>query len=305
MHATEIPDDLVECRTCKQGVLSVYKFCGSCGQATFNLDLDRERLKEYCGRCGSPLRGLKKYCSQCGEASALTRESQEQSSLLKLLQNPRFQMALIGVACGLLALPVFTPVRYDLTSSAPFVRVYMEQARKTQQRLELQVSRRDWSIRPVDMGEAAIADASGVAVDGLGNFFVSDASQNAIFRIPPEGAAKLYAGGGEAGFAGDEGPAAAAKFNAPRGIVLDDSGYLYVADSGNNRIRMIDPEGRVHTVAGCGDCDISKSSSTARQVRLQNPAALAFFGNNLLVGEAPAGAAAKRPAQVWSMRPGM
>ncbi len=302
MNPEESTVEFVECRHCKQGVLSVYKFCGGCGNATAHIDLDREMMKDYCGRCGSVLRGLKKYCSQCGD-EVLAGAAQNQHWLLKLLQNPRLQVSLAGVMLAIVALPLVSPVRYGLSSAPPFVNVYVEDG-PDPERLALQVSRRSWSIRELDLGDDTVADASGVAADGLGNFYVSDSSRHAIFRISASGAAELFAGGAEAGFAGDEGPAVDARFNHPRGLAIDSGGHLFVADSGNNRVRMIDPDGRVFTVAGCGDC---KSSSTedhdAKKIRLLNPAAVAFSGDDLLVAEAPGGAGAPRPPTVWSLQP--
>lgn len=295
--------EYVECRKCKAGVLSVYKFCGACGETTSMLNLDREMLKVYCGRCGSALRGLKKYCSQCGEPSALTNKALNQHWLLQLLQNPRVQVGMAGVLLAILALPLVSPVRYGLSSSAPFVDVYLEEP-PDQERLALQLSRRSWSIRQIELSEGSVVEPAGIAVDALGNFFVSDSQRHGIFRITPSGVAELYAGGREAGFNGDEGLAADALFNEPRGLALDRNGHLFIADSGNNRIRMIDLAGRVFTVAGCGDCaESSMSDADATKIRLLNPFAVAFSGENLLVAEAPTETDAPRPPTVWSLQP--
>ena len=209
-----------------------------------------------------------------------------------------------GVLLAILALPIISPVRYGLSSAPPFVRVYLEEE-PDPQRLALQLSRRSWSIEQLGLDDESLAEPSGVVADGLGNFFVADSSRHAVYRITPSGAVELYAGGSEAGFAGDDGPAAeGALFNSPRGLALDGAGHLFIADSGNDRVRMIAPDGRVFTVAGCGDC---KSGSTAdpdaKNVRLINPAAVAFSGESLLVAEAPGGATAERPPTVWSLQP--
>ena len=61
------------------------------------------------------------------------------------------------------------------------------------------------------------------------------------------------AGNGETGFGGDGGPAADARLNSPSGLALDGRGALYIADSGNHRIRKVDLEtGIISTIAGTG-----------------------------------------------------
>jgi serine/threonine protein kinase, bacterial len=94
-------------------------------------------------------------------------------------------------------------------------------------------------------GAAGSADASGtaasfngplgIAVDGQGQVYVSDSANQKIRRITPAGLVSTLAGSGASGNA--DGPAAQASFNAPQGIAVDGSGSVYVADSGNNRVR--------------------------------------------------------------------
>ena len=89
---------------------------------------------------------------------------------------------------------------------------------------------------------------SGIAVDKAGNVFVADTGANAIRKISPDGAMITLAGDGVAGFR--DGAAAAARFNGPIGVTADDKGNVYVADSYNDRIRVITPDGQVRTLAG-------------------------------------------------------
>ncbi|MDQ3907120.1 MAG: NHL repeat-containing protein, partial [Acidobacteriota bacterium] len=97
---------------------------------------------------------------------------------------------------------------------------------------------------------AHFADPFGVAVDKQGNVFVTDAgASNRIRKIDARGAVTTLAGGAE-GFA--DGAGGAASFNTPSGIALDHTGNLYVADTANNRIRRVAPDGNVTTVAGDG-----------------------------------------------------
>jgi sugar lactone lactonase YvrE len=91
---------------------------------------------------------------------------------------------------------------------------------------------------------------SGAAVDASGNVYVADRDNNRIRKISPEGIVSTFAGSGTAGFA--DGAGVNASFNSPRSIVTDGNGNLYVADSGNHKIRKITSGGGVSTVAGSG-----------------------------------------------------
>ena len=88
---------------------------------------------------------------------------------------------------------------------------------------------------------------SGITVDPFGNIYVADTENFTIRKITLAGVVSTFAGG-QQGYA--DGTGAAAQFNSPRGIQADASGNVYVADSGNNRIRKITPAGVVTTVAG-------------------------------------------------------
>ena len=100
--------------------------------------------------------------------------------------------------------------------------------------------------------EAQFATPTDLAADGSGNLYVSDSANHRIRRIDAGGVITTIAGTGVRGFSGDGGPATEAQIAAPGGLALDGSGNLYVADSGNNRIRRIDAEGVVTTIAGSG-----------------------------------------------------
>jgi uncharacterized protein (TIGR03437 family) len=91
----------------------------------------------------------------------------------------------------------------------------------------------------------------GLAVDGTGNLYIADGIST-IAKMTPDGAIATIAGSDPAGFSGDGGPAVSARFYAPSGIALDHAGNLYVADTQNQRIRKISPDGIVATIAGNG-----------------------------------------------------
>ena len=90
---------------------------------------------------------------------------------------------------------------------------------------------------------------TGVAVDGSGNVYISDATNNTVRKVSPAGAVSTIAG--LAGVSGtQDGVGSSALFNNPGGLAVDVSGTLYVADTGNSTIRKISPSGQVSTFAG-------------------------------------------------------
>ena len=89
----------------------------------------------------------------------------------------------------------------------------------------------------------------GLASDRSGNIFMTDPAQSVIYKITESGYIQLFAGTyGTQGLV--NGPALSAKFSDPRGICVDKSGNIYVADAGNTRVRKIDIGGKVSTMAG-------------------------------------------------------
>ena len=98
--------------------------------------------------------------------------------------------------------------------------------------------------------KALFNSPSGLAILPGGDLIVADTGNNCIRRVPVRGETSTVAGDGKPGYA--DGPARAAQFNGPIGVAVDTRGNIYVADSYNDRIRMITPEGQVSTVAGKG-----------------------------------------------------
>lgn len=91
----------------------------------------------------------------------------------------------------------------------------------------------------------------GVAVDSSGTVYVADASNNAIRKVTAAGVVTTFAGGGAAGTT--DGTGTAARLDEPRGIAIDSSGTLYVADYNNHLIRKVTSAGVVTTLAGAAD----------------------------------------------------
>lgn len=118
---------------------------------------------------------------------------------------------------------------------------------------------------------ARFSDPFGVAAGADGTVYVADAGEaQRLRRIAPDGNVSTLAGG-ELGYA--DGPGVSARFSTPSGIALATDGVLYVADTGNNAIRRIAPDGTVSTAAGGlppGDVD-----GAARDARFNGPVGVA------------------------------
>ncbi len=97
---------------------------------------------------------------------------------------------------------------------------------------------------------ASFNTPSGLALDGDGNLYVADAGNNRVRRVTPEGLVTTLAGDGAAGFR--DGTAAQAQFDAPLGVAVGAGGEVFVADTYNDRIRVIGRDGQVRTLAGLG-----------------------------------------------------
>lgn len=99
---------------------------------------------------------------------------------------------------------------------------------------------------------ALIDTAQHVAQDGQGNIYISDNYNSRIRRVTPTGTISTFAGTGVFGFAGDGGPATAARMSYPGPILTDGSGNVIFADTRINRIRRIAPDGTIRTIVGNG-----------------------------------------------------
>jgi len=103
---------------------------------------------------------------------------------------------------------------------------------------------------PASALSVSIGHPRKLAVTSAGVYF---SSGNSVFKLDGSGTLTLVAGNSRAGFSGDGGPAVSAQLNSPQGVAVDSSGNVYIADSANNRVRVVNPSGVINTFAGNGD----------------------------------------------------
>ena len=135
--------------------------------------------------------------------------------------------------------------------------------------------------------ELSFLRPEGLAVGEDGSLFVSDAFLHVVVRIAPDGRAEHVAGRtGQRGYSGDGGPASEAMLFEPADLELDRRGNLYIADVRNQRVRRVDPSGRISTVAGTGERGFSPDGTLATEARIDTPWGVGLdLEDRLLIGD--------------------
>src|SRR5262249_3963877 len=110
-----------------------------------------------------------------------------------------------------------------------------------------------------------------------GAVYISDSNNHRVRRVAPNGVITTYAGTGVPDFGGDDGPATQARLSSPTGLALDSAGNLYIADSGNRRLRKVTAgAGVMTTVAGNGLVGFSGDGGQATQATFKHPFGVAL-----------------------------
>ena len=122
----------------------------------------------------------------------------------------------------------------------------------------------------------------GIAVDAAGNLFIVDSGNHAIRKVTRDGIIQTVAGNRREGFSGDGGPAAAASLSEPIAVAVDGSGNLYIADTGNQRVRRVSPDGIIQTIAGSGKSGYSGDGGPATAATLNDPSGVAVDASGRL-----------------------
>ena len=135
-----------------------------------------------------------------------------------------------------------------------------------------------------DAGDAAEGDPAvgrtldqpvAVAVDARGRVHIADRNNHRVRRIELDGSLVTVAGRGVAGAGGDGGPATQAALNQPSALAFDEQGRLLIADRGNHRIRRVEADGRIISIAGTGVPGLAVDGQAAAEAPLRDPSGVA------------------------------
>jgi sugar lactone lactonase YvrE len=135
---------------------------------------------------------------------------------------------------------------------------------------------------------AQLDSPQGLALDSANNLYIADTHNHRIRKLNlTTGLIATIAGAGTPGFSGDTGPATLANLALPTALALDSANNLYLADTGNHRIRRIDAAtGRITTTAGTGTQGFSGDNGPATAASIDSPQGLAFdSANNLYLAD--------------------
>jgi uncharacterized protein (TIGR03437 family) len=142
-----------------------------------------------------------------------------------------------------------------------------------------------------DGGPATLAilrQPGGVAADNRGNLYIAETGGHRIRKLDRSGVITTVAGTGVAGFSGDGGAATAAQLASPYGLAADALGNLYIADLGNARVRCVDANGNITTIAGGGTLSPGPANEgmAATSMLLNSPRnLLAIDGGGLYISD--------------------
>jgi hypothetical protein len=121
-----------------------------------------------------------------------------------------------------------------------------------------------------------------VAYDAAGNLYFADTNRHEVYESSLAGVLSVVAGSGVQGYSGDGGAATSAELNAPQGVAVGPDGTLYIADTGNERVRAVSG-GVMTTFAGSGSAGFAGDGGAAASALLRGPNALAMDASGALL----------------------
>lgn len=134
--------------------------------------------------------------------------------------------------------------------------------------------------------DAQLVNPSGVALDAQGNLYIADSGNYRVRKVSANGGIVTIAGNSTPGYSGDGSQATSAQLGSITAVAVDASGNVYIADSGNHRIRKVTPAGVIATIAGNGSAGYSGDGGAATNAQLSSPTGVAVdFAGTLYVGD--------------------
>ena len=258
----------MSCRRCAKELRDADKFCDACGDVVAIFEKTAQAEKLLCMNCGSGLRGKKNFCTVCGFRVKKKGQGGVFQRFRQALGSPRVQLALAAFTLAFVVGPALFVALTSLQPGTP----------------EDQFVHSAYVIHTVaGPGDEASGDQfvtlNGVARDQRGNVYIADAERHQVMKRDSNGIVRPFAGTGTQGFEGDDGPAYAARLSRPTGLAIDLAGSVYIADTGNHRIRRVGPNGVIQTIAGSGPTgdgngSYSGDGELATLARLDSPVGL-------------------------------
>jgi hypothetical protein len=153
----------------------------------------------------------------------------------------------------------------------------------------------------VQATDSTLIGPYGLAIDGHGNLYIAENGTHRIRLVDTQGIIHTFAGTGTQGFSGDGGLATNANLDSPFGIAVDATGNVFIADTRNNRLRQVAPNGIITTVAGSGAVNTVLPSAgdggLASAALLNNPLSVTVSSTgDIYVSDGT--------ARLWRFRPG-
>lgn len=133
--------------------------------------------------------------------------------------------------------------------------------------------------------EAQLDWPTSLTLDGAGNLYITERVGCVVRKLAPDGVITTIAGTGGSGFSGDGGAATAAELNWPDGLAVEADGTIYLADGANFRVRKIDPNGVITTIAGVGVNGSEGIGGDALEAEFGFLSRVTLDGDSLLVAD--------------------
>jgi gliding motility-associated-like protein len=130
---------------------------------------------------------------------------------------------------------------------------------------------------------AKFGNTGQIYIHSDGSIYISDPLNYVIRKIDPNGIISTIAGTGQRGFSGDGGDAKLARLDTPAGIVIDKAGNIYFSDLSNNRIRKINTQGIINTIAGTGTAGYKGQNVSALEAELHLPTRIILDDNDNII----------------------